>query len=208
MHNKKPRGYIEFALFVDVETTGIAYGSLDPSYNPTTGDTYQAVSVGLVVTDAATLSIVDELYVEIKWNGESKWSREAEAVHGLSLQYLEEHGVDEEEAVVQIASLILKYWGPESPVCLGGHNVATFDKFFLSRLLSKHGINLRYGSKTIDTNAIGFATFGTHNSDDLFAQVGLPDRDPAHHNALTDARNALTAVRTVRQLFTKYLDGV
>lgn len=201
----KPRGYIERVLFVDVETSGLAYSCEDPTYNPATGDTFQAVSVGLVVANAQTLQSLDELYVEIKWNGESEWDKRAEAVHGLSLAYLEEYGLDEEEAVVEIASLILKHWGPESPVCLAGHNVATFDKFFFNRLMKKHGINVRYGSKTIDTNAIGFATFGTHNSDELFAECGLPDRDPANHNALDDAKRALTAVRVVRSLFQRCL---
>lgn len=204
---KKPRGYIELVLFVDAETSGLSFNGIDPTINPDTGETFQAVSFGLVVASAKTLEPIEKLYVEIKWNGESTWSKEAEKVHGLSLAYLEENGVTEEDAVVEIAELILKYWGPESPVCLGGHNVATFDKFFLDRLLRKHGIAMRFGSKTIDTNAIGFATFGTHNSDDLFSVVGLPDRDPEKHNALTDAENALHAVRTVRQLFTRCIDG-
>jgi Exonuclease len=205
--DKKPRGYIEKVLFIDAETSGLAYSSDDPSYDSVTNEVFQAVSFGLIVANAQTLEPIEDLYVEIKWNGDSKWDKRAEAVHGLSLGYLEENGMDEEDAVVAIASLILKYWGPESPVCLAGHNVATFDKFFLNRLLKKHGISIRFGSKTIDTNAIGFATFGTHNSDDLFAVVGCPERDPAKHNALTDAHNALTAVRVVRQLFTRCVDG-
>lgn len=204
---KKPRGYIEKVLFIDAETSGISFNGSDPTFDPVNGDTYQAVSFGLVVASALTLEPIEKLYVEIKWNGESHWSKRAEEVHGLSLAYLEQNGMDEEDAVVEIAGLILKYWGPESPVCIGGHNVATFDKFFLDRLMKKHGIALRFGSKTIDTNAIGFATFGTHNSDDLFAMVGLPERDPAKHNALTDAENALTAVRIIRQLFTRCMDG-
>lgn len=207
MTQAKPRGYIELALFIDAETSGIAFSSEDPTHDPVTGDTYQMVSVGLVVANALTLQPIEKLYVEIKWNGKSKWDKRAEAVHGLSLAHLEEHGVDEEEAVLLIGSLILKYWGPESPVCLGGHNVATFDKFFLNRLLRTHGIVVRFGSKTLDTNALGFGTFGTHNSDDLFAEVGLPDRDPAKHNALIDAENALFTFRTIRQLFSRCIGG-
>lgn len=204
--DKKPRGYVEFVCFIDAETSGIAMGADDPSFDPVTGDTYQAVSFGVIVANANTLKPIEELYVEIKWNGESKWDKRAEAVHGLSLAYLEENGVDEEEAVFQIASLFLKYWGPDSPICLGGHNVATFDRFFLRRLLRKHGIEVKLAPKSIDTNSVGFATFGTHNSDDLFALVGCPDRSQGH-NALQDARNALQAVRTVRSLFTRCLEG-
>lgn len=205
--NKKPRGYLERILVIDAETSGLSFKGIDPTINPETGETYQAVSFGLIVANAQTLEPIDSLYVEIKWNGESVWSKEAEGVHGLSLAYLEENGVTEEEAVVEIAELIIKHWGPEGVVCLAGHNVATFDRFFLDRLLRKYGIAVRFGSKTIDTNAIGFATFGTHNSDDLFAIVGLPERDPTAHNALVDATNALKAIKRVRELFERCLEN-
>lgn len=203
---KKPRGYIEKVLFVDVETSGLALGSIDPSRDAVSGTTYQVVSIGLIVASAITLQPIEKLYLEIKWNGESAWSAEAENVHGLSLQYLEANGMSEEDAVVEIATMLLKYWGPSGVVCLAGHNVGTFDKFFFNALMAKHGIQLRFGSKTIDTNSIGFATFGTHNSDDLFELVGCAPRDPAKHNALTDAENALTAVRTIRTLFDRYVN--
>lgn len=204
--SNKPRGYIDRVLFIDAETSGLAYSSKDPSYDEATGETYQAVSWGMVVADAKTLKAIDKLYVEIKWNGESTWSKEAQKVHGLSLKYLEQNGITEEEAVVEIAGLILKHWGTDGVVCLGGHNVATFDKFFLVRLLEQFGITIKFGSKTIDTNAIGFAVFATHNSDDLFETVGLPPRDPEKHNSLVDADNARRAVLAVRQLAAQCLD--
>jgi len=196
---KKPRGYIERILFIDCETSGLNFNADDPS------EGYQSVSWGLVVASAQTLDKIEELYLEIKWDGESTWSKEAQAIHGLTPKYLEENGMTEEDAVVAIAELILKHWGPDSPVCLGGHNVATFDKFFLRRLLRKYEIEVRFGSKTVDTNAIGFATFGTHNSDDLFEAVGLPARED--HNALQDANNARLSVQRVRKMFNACLDG-
>lgn len=207
MDNKKPRGYIEKILIADSETTGMAYGSDDPSRDPVTGKTYQAVAWGFIVADAATLEPIEKLYVEIKWNGESEWDPRAQAVHGLSLEYLEQNGLTEEDAVVAIASLILKYWGPESPVHLGGHNVATFDLPFLRRLLRKFGIEIKFGHKYVDSNSVGLVTFGTHNSDDLFEAVGCPTRDPNKHNALTDAEHTLTALRTIKQLFNACMEG-
>lgn len=207
MADKKPRGYIEKFLVIDAETSGMAFNEDDPSYNSKTGETYQAVSWGLIVASAQTLKPIEELYVEVKWDGESKWEKRAEQVHGLSLAYLEKNGVSSEDAAVQIGSLILNHWGPDSPVHLCGHNVMTFDAYFLRRHLRMHGLNPRIANKSIDTNAIGFATFHTHNSDDLFEAVGLPERDPGKHNALDDARNALQAVRVVRTLFTQCIDG-
>ena len=207
MTSPKAKGYVERILFVDCETTGLFFIDEDPSYNASTDEEYQSVSWGLVVANSNTLDVVEELYVEIKWNGTSLWSKKAQEVHGLTLAYLEQHGMTEEEAVVEIASLILKYWGPDAPVCLGGHNVATFDKKFLQRLLRKYDINVKFGARTVDSSAVGFATFGTHNSDDLFDAVGLPARDPASHNALTDANYARLAVQRIRKMFNACIDG-
>lgn len=203
--NIKPRGYFERLLFIDCETSGLAYNSPDPSYDEATGKTYQAVSWGLVVADAKTLKAIERLYVEVKWDGKSEWSTSAERVHGLSLAYLEENGVTEEEAVVEIAELILKYWGPEGVVCVGGHNVGSFDLHFLRRILTDNGIHVKFGSRVVDTNSIGFGTFGTFNSDDLFETVGVPAR--AEHNALADADAARVTVQRIRRMFTQYLSG-
>lgn len=199
MADKKPRGYFEKILVVDSETSGMAFGVDDPSFNPDTGETYQSVSWGLIVANAQTLEPIEEMYVEIKWDGESKWDARAQAVHGLTLEHLEENGLDAEEAVVEIAGLILRHWGPESTVCLAGHNVVTFDMWFLKRLLRSQGIEVKFGNRHIDTNSIGFSVYTTFNSDDLFAQVGCVDRGV--HNALEDARNVLTTLKVTRGLF-------
>jgi DNA polymerase III epsilon subunit-like protein len=196
----KPRGYCERLLVIDVETSGYARNSDDMSYSSATGDTYQMISCGLIVVNAQTLKTIEELYVEIKWDGSSVWDMGAQAVHGLTLQYLEEHGMTTTEAVMEIAGLILKYWGPTSPVVLVGHNVATFDTWFLKRLLRSEKIEVKFSNRMIDTNTVGFVVFSTFNSDDVFEQVGCGIRDGSKHNALDDARMSLQVVRTARMI--------
>jgi DNA polymerase III epsilon subunit-like protein len=181
----KPRGHFDLILALDCETSGLAYNSMDPSYNPKTKQTYQAVSWGLIVVEAARLKTIEELYFEVQWDGKSAWSPEAERVHGMSKDYLAANGKTPEQAVELIANLVLDYWGPESPVCLLGHNVATFDRYFLMRTMQEYGIELRLGNRHIDT----------------FEAVGLPVRDPTKHNALEDARNAVESVKRVRTIF-------
>lgn len=199
MTNKKARGYFEKILVVDCETSGMAFNVDDPSYNPATGEVFQSVSWGLIVANAQTLKPVEELYVEIKWDGESKWEARAQQVHGLTLEHLEANGLSTEDAVVEIAGLILRHWGPDTPVCLAGHNVATFDMLFLKRLLRSQGIEVRFGNRHVDTNSIGFGVYTTYNSDDLFEQVGCVKR--GDHNALEDARNVLRTLQVTRGLF-------
>jgi DNA polymerase III epsilon subunit-like protein len=184
----------------------------DPSVNPHTNERHQTVSWGIIVADAHTLKPIEKLYVEIKWNeasnkqrkGNAKFGAHAETIHGLTREYLEENGITEEEAVEKIGSLLLKYWGPNVGIRTLGHNVHTFDMPFLRDLFRRHGIELQFGSRHYDTNSIGFATFGTFNSDDLFEAVGFEKR--GEHNALTDAEQALEATRIIRKVFQKAIE--
>ena len=202
----KPRGYFKNVLVIDSETTGLCMGQESPVYNAKTGERHQTVSWGIIVADTATFTPVEKLYVEIKWNETSKQQRKAnpefgkraEAVHGLTYEYLEANGKTEQEAVVEIGNLIMKHFGPNHVRTLG-HNVATFDVPFLRDLFERHDIPLDFGNRHVDTNSIGFATFGTFNSDDLFELIGFEHRE--NHNALTDAEQALETTRVIRTIF-------
>lgn len=205
-----PKGYFEKLLIVDCETTGMvsAADSDDPSFNPVTKQKYQTVAWGLIVVNSRTLEPIEDLYLEIKWDGVSVWDARAQAVHGLSPAYLEEHGISSTDAVIEIADLISRHWSPNSHITIGGQNVASFDLFFLRNLLRSEGINVRFSHRTVDTNAVGFTVFTSFTSDELFENVGIPPRDPSKHNALDDAYCALKTIQSVRKLFNKCIDGV
>lgn len=201
----KPRGYFEYLLAMDCETTGLCVNSSNPI---TDGQIiHQPLSWGLIVANAKTLKPIEELYVEIKWNQNSvsqankdPWfGKEAEKIHGLTREYLDKNGIDEEEAVLQIGEMILKHWGPEVSIRTLGHNVHTFDMPFFRDMFQRYGINLKFGNRHFDTNSIGFATVGSFNSDDLFDTVCAVERK--QHNALEDARLALESTRIVRLLW-------
>lgn len=199
--NDKPRGYFEYLLAIDCETSGLYFAkdNDNPCLNTRTGEYYQSVSWGIIVADASTLKPIEKLYLEIQWDGKSLWSEKAESVHGLSKEYLKKNGITKQEAVVQIANLILNYWGPDNNIQLLGHNVHLFDAVFLDHLMRSEGIPLRIANRHIDTYSAGFATFGTFNSDDLFEAVGFEKR--GDHNALKDAEQALETTRIIRTIF-------
>jgi DNA polymerase III alpha subunit (gram-positive type) len=199
-----PRGFITKLLAIDVETTGLAFNMDDPSHNPNTGETFQAISYGIIVVDAVKLIPIEELYIEVQWDGTSTWSPQAEKVHGLSKQHLIENGMSKSDAVEQIANLLISHWGPSSPIHILGHN-PSFDLVFLKRDLRSEGLEIKFGSKIVDTNSIGFAVYNTHNSDDLFEMVGMDKR--SDHNALDHARSALKVLQTTRLIATECFGG-
>lgn len=210
MSTRTPKGYFEYILAFDSETTGIVKdrSNFDPSYNPNTGEEYQAISYGMLILNRK-LDILDKLYLEIAWNGKSIWTKEAEAVHGLSKEYLSQHGCSESEAVEKIGKFIGKYWGPPdmqrsvfpmTPIISLGHNVI-FDVYFLRRSFDNvfNGkLKLNISTKTIDTFGLGFTLFETFNSDELFEVMKFKPREL--HNALEDILYTVKSVKLMRKI--------
>lgn len=194
MRKTLPAGHFKFLLMADSETTGLHFNSSTPNIDPRTGETFQAISWGLIVVDADTLQPVEELYREIKYDGTSTWNARAEQVHGLSKEYLELHGYDEEEAVIDIAELLLKYWGPDSSISFAGWNVGTFDLPFFRSLMEKYEVPIKISNRHVDVFSLAYGTLGTFTSDEAFEAVGII-RDK--HNALEDARATLTVLQAI-----------
>lgn len=202
---KPPKGFFEYALGFDSETSGYASNSINPVKNASGTEHYQMVSIGLVIVDVNTFKELDELYLEIKWNGTSNWSEGAQAVHKLSKEKLERTGVSEAEAVVMIGNFLLKHFGPNGRIHLLGHNVVAFDRPFLFDLFERYGIILQFGSRHIDTFGISMATIGAYNSDDMFDVMGMETRTEGH-NALQDIKYTIEVVRKIKLFWKKKIN--
>ena len=202
----------KYALAVDFETTGVCMGQLNPVANTATGERHQAVSAGILVVDMDSLEIVDERYLEIKWNEESKrqlvenpsFGKFAEKIHGLTIDHLEDNGIDEEEAVEEIANLVVEYWGLNTPISMMGHNVY-FDRDFLHDMFSRHKLPFRFSQRNIDSFSIGIVNWRAFCSDELFDTVVGTKR--TEHNALEDIKLTLEAIKTTRFLFERMLNN-
>lgn len=195
------KGEFKFVLGIDFETTGLKFDSMDSS------EGHQILSCGIIVADAKTFKPIEELYLEIKWNDEMKakrlvdssFGKYAEKIHGLTMEYLEENGVEEQQAVQYIGTLILKYFGPTSSVRCLGHNVHLFDYRFLISLFKKYDIDLPMANRHIDTSTIGNVLLGAYTSDQLFETLGFEQRDK--HDALDDVKMSLKACEIISKLW-------
>jgi len=202
-YKRNPQGYFKYILAIDSETTGFTKGR-DPSVG------HQAISWGIIVADAHTLIPVEKLYLEIKWNDGSKAARAdhpsfsvtASDIHGLTYNYLEENGIAEEDAVLLIAELILKYWGPTQQLHCLGHNIE-FDIAFLDSMFKRYGIDLYFSSRQYDSNSMGFVAVESFTSNSFFDTMGFPPRDA--HNALQDIEQTLESCRRIRVLWNDFV---
>lgn len=191
----KPQGWFDKFLVIDCETTGLNF---DHS-NPDITDGYQSISWGMMVSDMKTMKPLDELYVEIKWDGESKWHHKAEKVHGLSKAYLEKNGMDSEDAAIEIAQFIGAHFGVSETIVCMGHNVARFDIPFLKKLLLKYDFPFSFSHRCLDSSSLAAMTLGTFTSQGMFDELGIERGDV--HNALEDSRATLQACRIIRKMF-------
>jgi len=192
-----------FGLAIDWETSGAVFGG-DSSKD------HQGLSFGAIVFNTQTFEPVDELYLEIKFNPKKyQWTQAAQNIHGMTVEYLEENGVTQQDAAIALAELILKYWGPSSKVMFLGHNPG-FDIRFTDQLLRTIDIEfsiersstlsgwIQLHHVVLDTSALGFITFGLFKSDLLFEAIGFDARGA--HNSLDDIKMTLETCAVVRGL--------
>ena len=184
----------QFALFLDFETSGSDF----------TGDsslTYQGISFGAVVANTETWEPVDTLYRELHFDeSKYKWADEAEKIHGLSREYLQQHGVSREQGLIDLLELIMKYWLPGTKIMLGGHNIG-FDKDFADQLCRDNGVDpLQFHHVFIETSSLAYALTREYKSNVVFELLGELTRTGSH-NALDDAKAALAVVRNCKQIF-------
>lgn len=186
---------IDKVVAIDVETSGFSKGD-DVALN------HQILSIGLIVADR-DFNPIDRFYCEIKWNGESHWDKYAESIHGMSKEYLENFGLDEEEAVCEITSFLLKHYNPEEYIYFLGHNPRGFDVQFFKKLTNKHDVHFKIGHRTVDSFSVGFTVLGANDSDELF---GYFYKKRKEHNALDDAAMSLGVCRKIKILMKSILN--
>lgn len=193
---KKPKNHPKFGLGIDWETSGSDWDDPDGSHKK-----YQGLSFGAVVFDVDTFEPIETLYCELKFDGDKyHWSKEAEAIHGLSQEYLEKNGISREEAVILLGEFILKYFGPDGKVMFLGHN-ADFDIKFTNQLLTDFDLPpLNKHHVILDTSSTGFITLGLYKSDMLFERLGFDKRGA--HNALEDILMTLETCKIIKGLMT------
>ena len=178
-----------YGLAIDWETSGYS--------TPNFSAKHQGLSVGAIVFDVRTLVPIEKFYREVKFNPKYEWSAQAEAIHGLTKEYLDLHGQDQETVAIEFANLIIKYFST-GHIILMGHKV-NFDRSFTDQLMSVIGIELKYHSTTIDTCTLATVLMEMNHSEEIFQTLGLPPREK--HNSLEDIEYTLESVRRMKDLF-------
>jgi DNA polymerase III epsilon subunit-like protein len=190
----------------DCETSGLNWGYEEACSNIKVCQDYQSVQWGFVAVDATTLETLGEKKINIKWNGVAKWTQGAEKIHGLSKEWLEENGVTEEEAIVEMVEFWSEYVDLSNPIFFMGHHWRSFDHFFLEDLFIRHEVEgVKFSHKVLDTYSLAMGTLGLSSSDDIFKAVGLNNRTT--HDALEDAQMTVEAFKRIRRIWKKLLQN-
>lgn len=188
----------KFILVLDVETTGTTWGNYDETFRR-----FQAISFGAIVATSDTFEEVASLSFKVKYDPKYEWSFDAEKIHAITQQQLEEEGLTNEDAAAELAGFILDHFGT-GKVMFANHN-PWFDIAAMRQLLEPHGVMPELHHVVLDTSSIGWVSIGEYKSDKVFSFFN-GDR-PEVHDALGDARMALGVLRGVKQLIQAALEG-
>jgi len=184
----------KFILCIDWETSGTEFSSFEDTFKK-----FQGISFGAIIADASTFEPIETLYREIIFDSSKyNWTIEAEKIHGISREHLSKFGITQEDAAIDLASLVLKYFGTEK-VMVAGHNVE-FDIHCTRQLLEQFNVMFRVFHVKLDTASTGFATLGEYKSNIVFDVLGDEKRIGAH-NALQDALITLSVLKNIKQIF-------
>ncbi len=182
----------QFILCLDCETSGSTFGTYTETFQK-----YQAISFGAIVATSDTFEVVSELYFKIKFDAKKyEWTMEAERIHGITRENLEEEGLNNEEAAATLAEFILNHFGTGKVMFLG-HN-ANFDIEAMRQLLVPYGVMPDLHHVVLDTSALGFVAIGKYRSNEVFEFFN--GERAAQHNALDDARMTLAVARGINLL--------
>jgi DNA polymerase III epsilon subunit-like protein len=193
-----PKNIPPFGLGIDFETSGSTWGG-DSSIE------HQAVSLGVAIFNTRTFEPVATNHFYIKFDETKyKWSMEAQAIHGITREFLAENGQEPEDVACELIEMILPYFGADPKIMVLGHNIE-FDVAFLRQLLEPFGLMFRLHHVKIDTACISFCAFGSHKSDHLFDMTAIEER--SQHNALQDILMTLEAVAIIRLLVQTALES-
>jgi len=183
-------------LVVHCHTSGINGKSTYSENDFSIAEGYQPVSIALIVADVETYEVIDEMYVEIKWNGVSKWDAGAEKIHGLSKEYLEEHGEIEEDALVDVMEFIMNNMDIKKPLYCMGNNITTLHLPFLRDLFKRYELSgIRFGIRNFDTFSLSMGTINKFDQDSVLSKLGI--KKGKKSNEL--ARNALTTYKRINK---------
>lgn len=204
----------QFGLCIDWETTGAKFGG-DSSRD------HQGIQFGAIIFRTDTFEEVEALKCYVKFKADKYvWTEGAQKIHGITREYLEEHGVPQEEAAEKLLELLVKYFPAGAKVMVLGHN-AEFDISFTDQLLRSVGVAfavkwaevegepdvvIPINHVLLDTSSTGFITMGIAKSDLLFKQMGFAAR--GDHDALDDARMTLQTAQAIRALCQAGLDSL
>jgi len=173
-------------LVLDYETTGLQIEEKK----------HQPITCGAILVNPDTLEEIDRIYIECSLEPKSQWTKGAEDCHGLDYDYIMEQQSMADAATELFGFLIKNGISSTSYIMLCGHNV-DFDARCLKVWMDHINVKLKITHRKLDTFPLGIALFNAHDSNELFAKVGVK-RDA--HNALEDAEAALEVVRKCRKI--------
>lgn len=187
-----------YGILIDFETSGSDVTNKNHGI-------YQGISFGALMVDMKDFSVVDSIYREIKFNGDKyQWSKDAEAVHGFTKEYLEQNGVSQEDALADLMEWIIKWIYVPEKLFVMGHNVP-FDQIFIRQLFDVGGIGINFHHIHIDTSPMAYFLVQEYRSDVVFDLFAGTERDT--HNALDDCWACFNTLKAMKRIFDKGMNA-
>lgn len=189
----------KYYLSVHVETTGINNTVDEPVFKNN-----NIICLAAVVCEKKTFKPVDEIVLFIDHGIDDTGSR----WHGITPEFLEQEGVDEETAVVDFSNFILQYFDPDGSIIAMGQNVHSFVLPFVKDLLYRNEVYICFSSNSLDVFSVTVPTIGETTIKELIELFGDVDKlEPSYQQqeyaCLLKAKTFVEVFRKIDKTWTK-----
>lgn len=187
---------LKYIVVLDTETGGL-FNSKVKAF-----DDAALIEVACVVIDCQELKIVEELSWILKpYKDDLIYSKEAEAVHGITKEVIENNGLEEKIVFKQFKQLLSKYKNPRHKAAICGHNLNGFDLEFIRNWFTFHNEDWESLIKwTFDTQAFAYMASDEQENYQLHTCCQNAGID------LVNAHRALDDTKATADLMIKYIE--
>lgn len=156
----------KYYLALHIETTGLNHVIDEPIYKNN-----NIVALSAVICEKGTFNIIDEKIIFIDHGIDEVGDR----WHGITKEFLEEEGVDEESAVLEFANFILEYFDSNDSIICLGQNVHSFVLPFVKNLLYRNEVFIQFSVNALDVFSVTVSTIGETTIQELIELFGNVD---------------------------------
>lgn len=199
------KSFSPYYLALHVETTG-----MNTDVTKSVAEGHKIVALAAAVCDKETFKEVDSKIIFFETDETDNYKIGYE-YHGISVDFLNENGVDEETAIEEFISFVAEYFTLEYSIITMGQHGHAFVIPFIKQWLHQHEVYLKFSVCSLDVFSITVVSLDETNINELISIFGNVDeleqeQQRKEYKCLLKVKTYIEVFRRLKKIWNKTLE--